>query len=92
MNCGNRIDDRQSVIGMTLIHRAVLSENAWKTVALNAIIQCNANLDTEDSNWWTALIHAAYHGDIDSAAILIKSGADVNAYSNQQKSALHFAS
>jgi ankyrin repeat protein len=38
------------------------------------------------------LIHAAYHGDIDSAAILIKNGADVKAFSNQQKSALHFAS
>jgi ankyrin repeat protein len=82
VNCGNKIDDRQSITGEAPIHRAVLSENAQKTVALTAIIQCNANLDTLDSNGWTALIHAAYHGDIDSAAILIKNGADVNAFSN----------
>lgn len=70
----------------------MLSDKALKTEALNAIIQCNANLNNLDSNGWTALIHAAYNGDIDSAAILIKNGADVNAFSNQQKSALHFAS
>jgi ankyrin repeat protein len=48
-------------------------------------------LDTLDSNGWTALIHSSYHGDVDSATILIKQGANVNAFSNQQKSALHFA-
>jgi ankyrin repeat protein len=45
-----------------------------------------------DSNGWTALHHAAYNGDYDSAAILIRDGgASVNAYSNQQRTPLHFA-
>jgi len=45
-----------------------------------------------DSNGWTALHHAAYNGDFESVQTLIEKGrANVNAYSNQQKTALHFA-
>jgi ankyrin repeat protein len=44
-----------------------------------------------DSNGWTALHHAAYLGDFESAEILIHNKAKVNAYSNQQKTPLHFA-
>ncbi len=91
VNCGNLIDERQSITGEAPIHRAVLSAKAEKTMALESIITCNANLDTLDSNGWTALIHASYHGDLESAKILIKNGAQVNAFSNQQKQALHFA-
>lgn len=82
VNCGNQIDMRQSITGEAPIHRAVLSHKAEKTLALESIITCNANLDTLDSNGWTALIHAAYHGDLESAKILLSNGAKVNAYSN----------
>lgn len=91
VNCGNLIDERQSITGEAPIHRAVLSEKAEKKVALESIIGCNANLDTLDSNGWTALMHAAYHGDLESAKVLIASGSKVNTFSNQQKRALHFA-
>ena len=91
VNCGNQIDKRESITGEAPIHRAVLSSKAEKTLALESIITCNANLDTLDSNGWTALIHASYHGDIESAKILIAKGAKVGAFSNQQKQALHFA-
>jgi len=67
VNCGNQIDLCQSITGVAPIHRAVLSTVAAKTATLNAIISCNANLDTLDSNGWSALIHAAYNGDFDSA-------------------------
>ena len=83
---------RQSITGEAPIHRAVLSHKIEKTFALESIIQCNANLDTLDSNGWTALIHASYHGDINSATMLKENGAKVNAFSNQRKQALHFAS
>jgi ankyrin repeat protein len=50
---------------------------------LQDIIETKANLDNMDSNGWTALHHAAYNGDFESAAMLIKDGhANVNAYSN----------
>ena len=68
---------RQSITGEAPIHRAVLSHKIEKTFALESIIQCNANLDTLDSNGWTALIHASYHGDINSATMLIENGAKV---------------
>jgi ankyrin repeat protein len=35
-----------------------------------------------DSNGWTALHHAAYIGDLESATTLIQADAKVNAYSN----------
>jgi ankyrin repeat protein len=82
VNCGNLIDMRQSITGEAPIHRAVLSSKADKTLALAEIITCNANLNTLDSNGWTALIHASYHGDLECAKILIANGAKVNAFSN----------
>ena len=44
-----------------------------------------------DSNGWTALHHAAYIGDLESATTLIQADAKVNAYSNQQRTPLHLA-
>lgn len=82
VNCGNSIDQRQSITGEAPIHRAVLSQETDKNLALESIITCNANLDILDSNGWTALIHASYHGHLESASILIKNGANVNAFSN----------
>lgn len=91
VNCGNQIDMRQSITGEAPVHRAVLSTKADKPQALTQIIQCNANLDTLDSNGWTALIHASSIGDMDSVKTLVEAGADLHAYSNQQKQAIHFA-
>jgi len=92
VNCGELIDERMSITGTAPIHKVVLSTEPQKSVALNTIItDCNANLDTLDSNGWTALHHAAFNGDLDSAATLITKGASVSAYSNLGKTALHFA-
>ena len=85
VNCGDKIDSKLSIFGEAPIHKAVLSKlrEAEKMVALQAIIETKANLDNMDSNGWTALHHAAYNGDFESAAMLIKDGhANVNAYSN----------
>lgn len=63
-----------------------------KKEALHAIIESKANMDNMDSNGWTALHHAAFNGDLESALILINDGnANVNAYSNQQRTPLHLA-
>lgn len=51
----------------------------------------NADINIIDSNGWTALHHAAYHGDIKSVDQLIEAGANFNAFSNQFKTPLHFA-
>jgi len=91
VNCGEKIDNRFSITGEAPIHKVVLSVDANKTNALGAIIQCNANLDILDSNGWTALHHASYNGDLDSAKLLIEKGAKVRAFSNQERTALHFA-
>ena len=82
VNCGNKIDNKLSIFGEAPIHKAVLSKvkEAQKSQALKTIIESKANLDNMDSNGWTALHHAAYNGDYESAAILIRDGgANVNA-------------
>ena len=74
------------------IHKAVLSKDLRKKEALEAIIDCKADMDILDSNGWTALHHAAYSGDLVSANILLEKGAKVDEYSNARRTALHFAS
>lgn len=92
VNCGEDIDERKSITGEAPIHKAVLSDDPAKKVALETIItDCNAKLNTLDSNGWTALQHASYNGDLQSATLLLEKGASINAYSNQGKTALHFA-
>ena len=84
VNCGSKIENRQSIFGEAQIHKAVLSDEGNKEKTLKAIIEdCNANVNNMDSNGWSALHHAAYIGDVSSATVLIESGAKVNAYSNQ---------
>lgn len=63
VNCGNKIDHKLSIFGEAPIHKAVLTKNLDKTMALKTIIENKANVDNMDSNGWTALHHAAYTGD-----------------------------
>jgi ankyrin repeat protein len=94
VNCGDKIDSKLSIFGEAPIHKAVLAKvkEAEKMMALQTIIETKANMDNMDSNGWTALHHAAHNGDFEAASILIKDGhANVNAYSNQQRTPLHFA-
>ena len=74
VNCGEQIDKRQSITGEAPIHKSVLSSQITdKNTALTTIIvDCNANLDTLDSNGWTALHHASYNGDLESARTLLE--------------------
>ena len=63
-----------------------------KPITLKTIIDdCNANVNTIDSNGWSALHHAAYIGDLDSAITLIEANTLVNAFSNQNRTPLHLA-
>jgi len=92
VNCGNKIDDRKSIFNEAPIHKAVLSFDVNKPIALKTIIdECNANVNNIDANGWSALHHACYTGCIDSARTLIESDAKVNAFSNQNKTPLHLA-
>ena len=67
VNCGNKIDSKLSIFGEAPIHKAVLTLNDKKEDALKTIIESKANVDNMDSNGWTALHHAAYNGDFESA-------------------------
>jgi len=83
VNCGTKIDDRKSIFNEAPIHKAVLSFEEAKAETLSCIIDdCNANVNNIDANGWSALHHAAYIGDLNSASTLIEAGAKMDAYSN----------
>lgn len=65
VNCGGKIDEKQSIVGQAPIHLAVLSKNEPddKGDMLETIFRQNANVDVLDSNGWTALHHASHNGD-----------------------------
>ena len=93
MNCGENIDSKASIVGQAPIHKAVLSGNTdeEKGRMLNSIFKLNADINSIDSNGWTALHHAAYNGDFQAVDMLVNAGANINAFSNQFKTPLHFA-
>ena len=93
VNCGEQIDERGSIVGQAPIHKAVLSskEPKEKKDTLQTIFDQNADINIIDSNGWTALHHAAYNGDLQSVNQLKEAQAEINPYSNQFKTPLHFA-
>lgn len=91
VNCGNKIDEKLSIFGEAPIHKAVLSEEAHNVETLKAIIECEADVENIDANGWTALHHACYKGDFNTAQVLIDAGANVNSFSNSKKSPIHLA-
>ena len=88
---GENINERMSILGEAPIHKVVLSLAKNKTSALKKILEHDAKINLMDNNGWTALHHAAYNGDFESARELCEQGANVNSYSNSMKTPLHFA-
>ena len=72
VNCGENINSKASIVGQAPIHKAVLSGNndVEKKQMLSSIFQLNADVNTIDSNGWTALHHAAYNGDLQAVEML----------------------
>jgi ankyrin repeat protein len=66
VNCGEQIDTRSSIVGQAPIHKAVLSNmsDSEKSKTLDRIFKNNADVNIIDSNGWTAIHHAAFHGDL----------------------------
>jgi ankyrin repeat protein len=93
VNCGENIDERQSIVGQAPIHKAVLAKKdpEEKKKLLNTIFRNNADTNIIDSNGWTPLHHAAYNGDVLSVTALRDNRAEINAISNQFRTPLHMA-
>jgi ankyrin repeat protein len=47
-------------------------------IALKEAILSGTDLNSTDSQGWTALFHAAHRGDLEAVRLLIEAGADVN--------------
>lgn len=76
----------------------ILTANYGKVDMLNLLIQKGADVNTQDSNGWTALMHAAYThftphkpDSSDKCKLLLSCNAGVNIQSNDGWTALHSA-
>jgi len=85
-------------LGMVCTAPAGELENKLMNEAINnnakevrALAEKGANVNAKDSDGATALIWAAYFGNIDVVWVLIEKGADVNASNNKKQTALHLA-
>ena len=91
VNCGNNINIRESIFGEAPIHQAIKNPSNNAKESLEAVLNCDAKINLCDCNGWTALHHSAQKGDLDTALVLIKKSANINAFSNSKKTPLHFA-
>lgn len=82
--------DSQDRDGRPPLHFAINSKLTGGTEALSILIDRGANINIADSNGTTALHLAALNRKLNRVKLLIKSGADLIAKNNANKSALHF--
>ena len=56
----------------------MLAAKRGNLVALENAIRSGADINSEDSQGWTPLFHAAHHGNAKAIQLLIDAGAAVN--------------
>lgn len=88
LKAGHQVDAAADAEGLTFLHRMAQEVDSSALIeALVASGQFDAN--APDANGWTALHHAAYHGNYESCVALLASGADVNAETTKQVGRSH---
>lgn len=88
---GHDVNERTTIFGEPPLHKAVDAKPNLNISTIRTILDYNADVNMIDYNGWTALHHAAFKGDFEACAELIRNGANVNAYSTSIKTPLHLA-
>lgn len=89
LRAGFGINDPVGSTGWTLLHTAALEDSAKSVDFLSKYP--GVTIDSRTGKGWTPLIAAAHGNAVDSAKILLKYGADVNAGDNINITPLHQA-
>lgn len=72
----------QVEIGMEkiLLGQLFNAAKSGEHLAIIPLIQAGAQVDVQDPDGWTPLMHAALRGHVEAAKVLLSMGADVNAH------------
>lgn len=91
VNFGHNINDKESIFSQAPIHKIIESQKTDKYDVLKKILDMGADPSIKDSNGWTALHYSCQFGDFQATDILVKSGAKIDSYSNNNRTPLHLA-
>ena len=91
VNFGKDINEKLSIFSFAPIHKIIESRKKNKHEVLKKMLLLGSDPNTKDSNGWTALHYACQYGDFESLKILIDTKANINAFSNNQRTPLHLA-
>jgi ankyrin repeat protein len=91
VNFGKDINEKLSIFSFAPIHKIIESKKKNKHEVLKKMLLLGSDPNIKDSNGWTALHYACQYGDFESLKILIDTKANINAFSNNQRTPLHLA-
>jgi ankyrin repeat protein len=88
---GHDINSKLSIFSQAPVHKIIESNKIEKYKVLKKLLDMGADPNLQDSNGWTALHYACELGDFEAVKILLNSKAQIDSYSNNKKTPLHFA-
>jgi ankyrin repeat protein len=92
VNFGKDINEKLSIFSIAPIHKIIQSNDRTnKYEVLKKMLLLGSDPNIKDSNGWTALHYACQLGELECVKILINNKADINAFSNNQRTPLHLA-
>jgi len=71
MDIETKIEDGMSILSMSVLYPSILH-------VTKILVEFGADIESEDNNGWTPLLHAIQQENISAIEYLIKKGADVN--------------
>lgn len=100
LNSGFSIEEKKSIKIRRPMHHAVQNasqqlmkgqDTGKEELFLKTVVKCGADIDSTDSDGWTALHYACKEGHIDLVSTLLRNGASLNIFSNHGYYPLHVA-
>lgn len=88
---GHDINSKLSIFNQAPIHKIIESSKQDKHLVLKKMLDLGADPNIQDSNGWTPLHYSAELGDFESVRILLENKAQIDCFSNNKKTPLHFA-
>lgn len=88
---GHDINNKSTMFSQAPIHKIIESRSADKYNVLIKMLDMGADPNLRDYNGWTALHYSCQLGDLESVKILLQNKAEIDCFSNNNRTSLHLA-